>query len=69
MSFTYKANVVALRRALLKANMGQTELSKQSNVTSSTLQKVVAGRSCTVATCNKIAKALGVPVTHLFTCD
>lgn len=55
---------------MLAQNKNVTELAKASGVTTVTIANLISGkRKATVKTCNKLAKALNVPVNELFTVE
>ena len=62
----FKLNYNVFKLAILKNGLSFNELMSRSELSSSTITKVTAGKSCTAKTANKIAKALNVPVTDLF---
>ena len=69
MGLKYKTSGNALKMAMLKQNIGIADLRMKANIAHLTAVKAVNGASISRVTCNKIAKALGVPVTELFICD
>ena len=69
MALNYKSNGTALKMTMLAQEIGLVELEKRANISRQTATNAVNGKNISSKTCNKIAKALGVPVTDLFTCD
>lgn len=62
----FKAKTQQLKNEVLKSGLTADELLKKSGVSSKTMAKVTNGGSVIASTANKIATALGVPVTDLF---
>ncbi|WP_303060503.1 helix-turn-helix domain-containing protein [Veillonella magna] len=69
MSLVFKADISALKRAILLQNVNQSALSQKAGVTPATVQRVLKGKPCNVGTANKLSEALRMPVAELFTCD
>lgn len=65
----YKCNTLTIKKAILEMNINCKEMALKAQISRSTLFKALKGEPLTVGTCNKIADALGKPVTELFTVE
>lgn len=62
----FRPNEIELKKAILEMGSGYTHLAKTANISSATVTKLINGKALNAKTCNKIAVALGKPVTELF---
>lgn len=65
----YLADLIALKTIILSQNLTLTALSNKAGVSPVSLSKICNGGKCRTMTANKIATALGKPVTELFTVE
>lgn len=65
----FKPKVKEIRLLMLDRALQPSQVMEQAKISSVTFYRILNGKEVKIATCNKLAKALGVPVTELFTCD
>lgn len=69
MNMKCKAQVLELKKAILTQNLTISEIVRNGGVSRESVLNAQKGKPLTVTTCNKIADALGKPVTELFTVE
>lgn len=68
MHIMFLVNQERFKSEMLSQNKSVTDLAKEAGLATVTITNVISGkRQATVKTCNKLAKALNVPVDELFT--
>lgn len=64
----FSVNQERFKSEMLSQNKSVTDLAKEAGLATVTITNVISGkRQATVKICNKLAKALNVPVDELFT--
>lgn len=65
--------IIVIKYKLYEAMEGKDisirDLARKSGVSKSQIERIIDGRNTTVETLYKLSKALGVPITDLFSCE